>query len=56
MDETLAELHAYLKAHEHGAGGKVVYDLKRDFGITAAEVRSKFDFYFERFAVVAEVK
>jgi hypothetical protein len=55
-DETLAELHAYLKAHEHGAGGKVVYNLNRDFGVTAAEVRSKFDFYFERFAVVPEVK
>jgi hypothetical protein len=55
-DETLTELHAYLKAHEHGASGKVVYDLTRDFDVTAEEIRSKFDFYFKRFAVVPEVK
>jgi hypothetical protein len=55
-DEILAELHAYLKAHEHGASGKVVYNLTRDFDVTAAEIRSKFDFYFKRFAVVPEVK
>src|ERR1700722_9274617 len=54
-DETLAELHAYLKEHEHGAGGKVVYNLQRDFGVSAAEIRSQFDFYFKRFAVAAEV-
>jgi hypothetical protein len=55
-DETLAELHAYLEQHEHGAGGKVVYNLQRDFGTSAEEIRSKFDFYFKRFAVVPEVK
>jgi hypothetical protein len=55
-DETLAELHAYLKEHEHGAGGKVVYDLQRDFGTSAEQIRSQFDFYFKRFAVVPEVK
>jgi hypothetical protein len=55
-DGTLAELHAYLKAHEHGAGGKITYHLRRDFGISAEEMRSKFDFYFNRFEVVPEVK
>jgi len=53
---TLAELHAYLKEHEHGVSGKIVYNLQRDFGISAEEIRSKFDFYFKRFAVVPEVK
>jgi hypothetical protein len=55
-DATLAELHAYLKAHEHGASGKVIYNLRRDFGISAAEIRAKFDFYFKRFPVAPEVK
>jgi hypothetical protein len=55
-DATLAELHAYLKQHEHGAGGKVVYNLRRDFGISAEEIRAKFDFYFKRFPVAPEVK
>jgi hypothetical protein len=45
-----------MKAHEHGASGKIVYNLTRDFDITAEKIRSKFDFYFKRFAVVPEVK
>jgi Sulfotransferase family len=55
-DANLAQLHAYLEAHEHGASGKVVYDLQRDFGVSAAQIRSQFDFYFKRFAVAAEVR
>ena len=54
-DANLSELHAYLEAHEHGASGKIVYNLQRDFGVSAAEIRSQFDFYFKRFAVAAEV-
>jgi Sulfotransferase family len=55
-DGTLAELHGYLKGHEHGSGGKITYHLRRDFAISAEEIRSKFEFYFNRFAVVPEVK
>jgi hypothetical protein len=55
-DRVLADLHTYLKEHEHGVHGKIVYDLRRDFGISADEIRSKFDFYFKRFAVAPEVK
>ena len=54
-DANLSELHAYLEAHEHGAGGKIVYNLQRDFGVSAADIRARFDFYFKRFAVAAEV-
>ena len=54
-DANLSELHGYLEAHEHGASGKIVYNLQRDFGVSAAEIRSRFDFYFSRFAVAAEV-
>jgi len=45
-----------LAHHKRGKNGQVVYNLKRDFGLTAEEVRRKFDFYFNRFAVKAEVK
>ncbi len=55
-DATLAELHAYHVAHEHKHPGKLVYNLERDFGVTAAELRKPFDFYFERFPVQVEVK
>ena len=55
-DDTLAQLHAYLKAHEHGVRGKIVYHLERDFAVSAADIRSNFDFYFDRFPVVPEVR
>lgn len=55
-DDALAELHHYLAEHDHGHKGKMVYDLERDFGLTAADIRKGFDFYFDRFPVKAEVK
>ena len=38
-----------------GLEGQVVYDLRVDFGVSPEEVRQRFDFYFDRFAVRAEV-
>ncbi len=55
-DEALAELHAYLAAHDGGHKGKIAYDLERDFGITADQIRSRFGFYFDRFPVQPEVR
>jgi hypothetical protein len=55
-DATLVELHAYLAAHNGGHKGKIVYNLERDFGITADEIRSRFGFYFDRFPVQPEVR
>jgi hypothetical protein len=54
--ETLTELHDFLDQHPAGQHGKVVYDLRRDFGRTPEEVRSHFDFYLERFPVKVEVR
>ena len=34
--------------------GRVVYDLEGDFGVSAEELRRRFDFYFERFPVAVE--
>ncbi|MDB5702457.1 MAG: hypothetical protein JWL66_2656 [Sphingomonadales bacterium] len=55
-DATLAELHAYLAASDGGHKGKIAYNLERDFGITADEIRSRFGFYFDRFPVQPEVR
>ena len=52
--EARAALRAYLDANPRGKHGQVVYDLRADFGLDPAQVRRRFDFYFERFAVRAE--
>jgi hypothetical protein len=49
-----AELQAYLDANPRGKHGRVVYDLKADFGVDPSELRERFAFYFERFDVEAE--
>lgn len=54
--ETLAKLHQYHADHDPGVKGRVVFNLERDFGITAEEIREDFDFYFDRFPVEREVK
>ena len=50
-----AEIEAYRTAHPRGKEGRVVYDLRRDFGVGAEEIRAHFGFYFERFPVRIEV-
>ncbi|MBU6284004.1 sulfotransferase [bacterium] len=49
-----ARLDAFLAANPRGRHGRVVYDLRRDFGLDPAELRRRFAFYFDRFAVRAE--
>lgn len=53
-DTARAELDDYMAKHPRGAHGRVVYDLKGDFGVEPVELRRRFDFYFERFAVRPE--
>lgn len=50
-----AEIEAYRSAHPRGKEGRVVYDLRRDFGVTPEEVRAPFGFYLDRFPVRIEV-
>jgi Sulfotransferase family len=49
-----AQQGAYMAANPRGKHGRVVYDLKADFGIDPAALRERFAFYFERFPVRAE--
>jgi hypothetical protein len=52
--ETRTAFQGYLDDNPRGKHGQVRYDLKRDFGRNAEEIRSRFDFYFDRFDVRAE--
>ena len=45
----------YLGSNPRGKHGSIRYDLQRHFGVSAEEVRSRFDFYFDRFDVRPEV-
>lgn len=49
-----ARFQAYLDGNPRGKHGRIHYDLRRHFGITADELRARFGFYFDRFDVRAE--
>ena len=53
---TLDALHRYHAEHDPGVKGRVVFNLERDFGISASEIRKVFDFYFSAFPVEVEVQ
>jgi hypothetical protein len=53
-DRARAQLQAYLDAHPRGKEGRLVYDLRGDFGLDPEALRKRFDFYFERFPVRPE--
>ena len=53
-DRARAELAAHMDHNPRGKFGRVIYDLKADFGLEPDDVRKRFDFYFERFGVEAE--
>jgi hypothetical protein len=48
------QLQAFLRAHPRGKEGRVVYNLRGDFGVEPAQLRERFAFYFERFPVQVE--
>lgn len=53
--EARRQVAAHRDAHPRGKEGRVVYDLRRDFSVTPDEVRTPFDFYFDRFDTRIEV-
>lgn len=53
-DRAREQLGAYMAAHPRGKDGRLVYDLRSDFGIDPDALRKRFDFYFERFPVRPE--
>jgi hypothetical protein len=56
-DTARAEVTAHMAGHPRGRDGRVVYDLRGDFGLDPAEVRDRFSFYLDRFPQIrAEVQ
>jgi hypothetical protein len=51
-----AQIDRFLSEHPRGKEGRVIYNLRRDFGVDPAELRKRFQFYFDAFAVRAEAK
>jgi hypothetical protein len=52
--EARARLDRYMEENPRGKHGRIVYDLRADFGLDPAQLRERFAFYFERFPVRAE--
>ncbi|OBB27815.1 hypothetical protein A5792_23555 [Mycolicibacterium peregrinum] len=44
----------YLDGNPRGKHGHIRYDLQRHFGVSAGDLRGRFDFYFDRFDVRPE--
>ena len=54
-DVARREIRSHLESHGRGRHGRVVYDLREDFGTEPARVREPFGFYLDRFAIQNEV-
>jgi hypothetical protein len=52
--EARRHLDAFMADNPRGKHGRVLYDLRGDFGVEPNQIRERFDFYFARFAVRAE--
>jgi len=53
--EVAGRFQAYIDANRRGAKGRIPYDLQGHFGVSPQDLRSRFDFYFDRFDVAPEI-
>jgi hypothetical protein len=53
-DGVRRQLDAFMTENPRGKHGRLVYDLRADFGLDPAAVRARFGYYFERFPVAVE--
>jgi Sulfotransferase family len=51
-----SRLDAFMVANPRAKHGRVVYDLRGDFGVDPAALRERFGFYFDRFPIRAEIE
>jgi hypothetical protein len=54
--EARSQLRSFLDEHPRGKHGRIVYNLREDFGVEPAQLRERFAFYFDRFPVQVEVE
>jgi hypothetical protein len=52
--EARRSLERFMAENPRGKHGRVIYNLKADFGVEPEELRRRFDYYFERFPIQAE--
>ena len=50
----LVDLERYMAENPRGKHGRILYDLKGDFGVDRDELRERFGFYFDRFPIRIE--
>ena len=53
-DAAASELQQFIDDHPRGKHGRIIYNLREDFGVNPEELRERFNFYFEQFPVKAE--
>jgi hypothetical protein len=46
------EVRDFIASHPRGKHGQIVYHLERDFGISPAQLRKRFDFYFDAYPIL----
>jgi hypothetical protein len=54
--EARKSLGAYMADNPRGKHGRILYDLRGDFGVDPDALRERFDFYFERFPIQEEAR
>lgn len=50
-----ARFQAYIDSNRRGGKGRIPYDIRGHFGVDPAQLRSRFDFYFDRFDARPEI-
>jgi hypothetical protein len=48
-----AEINSYIQGRPRSKHGRIIYDLKSQFGVEPAELARRFEFYYQKFAVKA---
>ena len=48
-DQANADVAEYIASHPRGKYGQIVYHLERDFGVSPAKRRERFEFYYEAY-------
>ena len=51
-EQARSELTTYLAGNPRGKEGRVIYDLRSDFGLEPADLHERFAFYYEAFPQV----
>jgi len=53
-EDARRHLDRFIAENPRGKHGRILYDIRGDFGVDPGELRSRFGYYFERFPVRAE--